>query len=162
MSKDPLSSVDFKPGEVKKACSKEPDGCSRCKYEDIECHYSEQKHMGRPRKRRGIEMKRRHTAVAPLDVEVLEYQGENFPVDPFLSKLVHCLRSENWLFLRIMDDVEGQVQRAGMILLSGILVPVISTCRWTLELSIRGFYSLVYQKNRFLQYIYIYIYIYLM
>jgi hypothetical protein len=71
---------------VKKACSKEPEGCSRCKYEEIECHYSEQKHMGRPRKRRGIEMKRRHTAVAPLDVEVLEYQGENFPVDPFFEQ----------------------------------------------------------------------------
>jgi len=86
MSKDPLSSVDFKPGEVKKACSKEPEGCSRCKYEEIECHYSEQKHMGRPRKRGGIEMKRRHTAVAPLDVEVLEYQGENFPVDLFFEQ----------------------------------------------------------------------------
>ena len=64
--------------------------------------------------------------MAPLDVEVLEYQCENFPFDPFsLSKLVHCLRSENWLLLRLMDDVEGQVQRARMILLSGILVLVI-------------------------------------
>ena len=42
--------------------------------------------MGRLRKRRGIEMKTRHTVVAPLDVEVLEYQGENFPVDPFFEQ----------------------------------------------------------------------------
>ncbi|KAK3185315.1 hypothetical protein K4F52_006015 [Lecanicillium sp. MT-2017a] len=36
----------------KLACSKEPDGCSRCKKEGIPCYYSPQKPMGRPRKRR--------------------------------------------------------------------------------------------------------------
>ncbi|RYP91300.1 hypothetical protein DL770_002534 [Monosporascus sp. CRB-9-2] len=35
----------------KLACTKEPDGCSRCKREGIICHYSPQKPMGRPRKR---------------------------------------------------------------------------------------------------------------
>ncbi|KAH8675412.1 hypothetical protein BX600DRAFT_172037 [Xylariales sp. PMI_506] len=35
----------------KLACSKEADGCSRCKREGIVCHYSAQKPMGRPRKR---------------------------------------------------------------------------------------------------------------
>ncbi|KAH7035060.1 uncharacterized protein B0I36DRAFT_87380 [Microdochium trichocladiopsis] len=35
----------------KLACTKEPDGCSRCKRESITCHYSLQKPMGRPRKR---------------------------------------------------------------------------------------------------------------
>ncbi|RYP05467.1 hypothetical protein DL764_003816 [Monosporascus ibericus] len=35
----------------KLACTKEPDGCSRCKREGIVCHYSPQKPMGRPRKR---------------------------------------------------------------------------------------------------------------
>ncbi|KAI1761868.1 hypothetical protein GGR53DRAFT_453100 [Hypoxylon sp. FL1150] len=35
----------------KLACTKEPDGCSRCKRERITCHYSLQKPMGRPRKR---------------------------------------------------------------------------------------------------------------
>ncbi|XXG94938.1 ER-derived vesicles protein erv29 [Hypoxylon texense] len=35
----------------KLACTKEPDGCSRCKREAITCHYSPQKPMGRPRKR---------------------------------------------------------------------------------------------------------------
>lgn len=35
----------------KLACSKEPDGCARCKRENIVCHYSAQKPMGRPRKR---------------------------------------------------------------------------------------------------------------
>ncbi|KAL7629592.1 hypothetical protein AAE478_001114 [Parahypoxylon ruwenzoriense] len=36
----------------KLACTKEPDGCSRCGREGIACRYSLQKPMGRPRKRR--------------------------------------------------------------------------------------------------------------
>ncbi|TVY35431.1 hypothetical protein LSUB1_G006050 [Lachnellula subtilissima] len=39
----------------KLACSKNSDGCERCKREAIVCHYSEQKPMGRPRKRQFIE-----------------------------------------------------------------------------------------------------------
>ncbi|KAG7112278.1 Fusaric acid cluster transcription factor FUB10 like protein [Verticillium longisporum] len=39
----------------KLACSKEPDGCSRCCKEGIICVYSAQKPMGRPRKRRHVE-----------------------------------------------------------------------------------------------------------
>ncbi|KAJ9157680.1 Lactose regulatory protein LAC9-like protein 2 [Pleurostoma richardsiae] len=35
----------------KLACTKEADGCARCKREGIACHYSPQKPMGRPRKR---------------------------------------------------------------------------------------------------------------
>ncbi|ORY66248.1 uncharacterized protein BCR38DRAFT_338930 [Pseudomassariella vexata] len=35
----------------KLACTKESDGCARCKREGIACHYSPQKQMGRPRKR---------------------------------------------------------------------------------------------------------------
>ncbi|KAG8164683.1 hypothetical protein KVR01_004958 [Diaporthe batatas] len=35
----------------KLACTKETDGCSRCKREGIVCHYSAQKQMGRPRKK---------------------------------------------------------------------------------------------------------------
>ncbi|KAI0486512.1 hypothetical protein F4859DRAFT_372709 [Xylaria cf. heliscus] len=35
----------------KLACTKEVDGCSRCRREEIPCHYSAQKPMGRPRKR---------------------------------------------------------------------------------------------------------------
>ncbi|RDL41986.1 Uncharacterized protein BP5553_01965 [Venustampulla echinocandica] len=42
----------------KLACSKDPDGCQRCKRENIVCHYSEQKPMGRPRKRQFIETTR--------------------------------------------------------------------------------------------------------
>ncbi|KAL2271139.1 hypothetical protein VTJ83DRAFT_510 [Remersonia thermophila] len=37
-------------GGRKLACSKELDGCARCKREGIECVYSPQKRMGRPRK----------------------------------------------------------------------------------------------------------------
>lgn len=39
----------------KLACSKEADGCSRCRKEGIPCHYSPQKPMGRPRKRRHVD-----------------------------------------------------------------------------------------------------------
>ncbi|KAK2002253.1 hypothetical protein LX36DRAFT_275266 [Colletotrichum falcatum] len=39
----------------KLACTKEPDGCSRCKREGLGCVYSPQKQMGRPRKRRHVE-----------------------------------------------------------------------------------------------------------
>ncbi|KAK2020261.1 hypothetical protein LZ32DRAFT_686428 [Colletotrichum eremochloae] len=39
----------------KLACTKEPDGCSRCKREGLTCVYSPQKQMGRPRKRRHVE-----------------------------------------------------------------------------------------------------------
>jgi hypothetical protein len=42
---------DVHVGSRKLACSKEPDGCARCKREGIVCHYSPQKQMGRPRKR---------------------------------------------------------------------------------------------------------------
>lgn len=44
-------SSDLETGTRKLACTKEPDGCSRCKREGITCHYSPQKTMGRPRKR---------------------------------------------------------------------------------------------------------------
>lgn len=42
-------------GARKLACSKEPDGCGRCKRENIQCFYSPQKPMGRPRKRRAAD-----------------------------------------------------------------------------------------------------------
>lgn len=42
-------------GTRKLACSKDPNGCKRCVRENIVCHYSEQKQMGRPRKRQFIE-----------------------------------------------------------------------------------------------------------
>ncbi|KAB5580403.1 hypothetical protein GE09DRAFT_1082020 [Coniochaeta sp. 2T2.1] len=34
----------------KLACTKEADGCARCKRDGVKCHYSPQKQMGRPRK----------------------------------------------------------------------------------------------------------------
>ncbi|KAL2180320.1 uncharacterized protein P884DRAFT_237025 [Thermothelomyces heterothallicus CBS 202.75] len=40
----------------KLACSKEIDGCARCKREGIKCVYSPQKRMGRPRKHRPVEV----------------------------------------------------------------------------------------------------------
>ncbi|KAK4129544.1 hypothetical protein N657DRAFT_640198 [Parathielavia appendiculata] len=40
----------------KLACSKEIDGCARCKREGIKCVYSPQKRMGRPRKHRPVDV----------------------------------------------------------------------------------------------------------
>ncbi|CAI4216596.1 unnamed protein product [Parascedosporium putredinis] len=40
----------------KLACSKEPDGCLRCRREGLACVYSAQKPMGRPKKRRQSEL----------------------------------------------------------------------------------------------------------
>ncbi|KUJ20527.1 uncharacterized protein LY89DRAFT_579338 [Mollisia scopiformis] len=55
----------------KLACSKDPDGCERCRRENIVCHYSEQKPMGRPRKRQFIETTREEpTNNANIDIDV--------------------------------------------------------------------------------------------
>ena len=59
------------PGTRKLACSKDPDGCERCKREAIVCHYSEQKPMGRPRKRQFIETTNDNSPPNPT-VEPLE------------------------------------------------------------------------------------------
>lgn len=45
-------SVLIRAGQRKLKCSGEPNGCSRCIRENVTCHYSLQKPMGRPRKRR--------------------------------------------------------------------------------------------------------------
>ncbi|PQE06471.1 C6 finger domain-containing protein [Rutstroemia sp. NJR-2017a WRK4] len=57
----------------KLACSKHADGCERCKREDIVCHYSEQKPMGRPRKRQFIESARDEPTTAQTQ------HNESFP-----------------------------------------------------------------------------------
>lgn len=44
--------TDQQTGTRKLACSKEAEGCARCRREGIPCYYSPQKQMGRPRKRR--------------------------------------------------------------------------------------------------------------
>ncbi|KAI0817994.1 hypothetical protein GGR55DRAFT_50971 [Xylaria sp. FL0064] len=49
----------------KLACTKESDGCSRCRRENIPCHYSPQKPMGRPRKRPRENSDERPLAAAP-------------------------------------------------------------------------------------------------
>lgn len=59
------SDLQIATGTRKLACSKEPDGCSRCRREGIPCHYSPQKPMGRPRKRPRDESNNEDTAVAP-------------------------------------------------------------------------------------------------
>ncbi|KAI1356914.1 hypothetical protein F5Y01DRAFT_309456 [Xylaria sp. FL0043] len=49
----------------KLACTKESNGCSRCRRENIPCHYSPQKPMGRPRKRPREDSDERPLAAAP-------------------------------------------------------------------------------------------------
>lgn len=56
----------------KLACTKEPDGCSRCKREGITCHYSPQKPMGRPRKRPRDESNPENTAVTPAPKNMMK------------------------------------------------------------------------------------------
>jgi hypothetical protein len=79
-------------GSRKLGCSKEQAGCSRCIYEDLECHYSEQKPMGRPRKRRcnnETKTKTKESAMdlnaCPSDLEPLPFLNDNFPIDPYLE-----------------------------------------------------------------------------
>ncbi|KAH6678353.1 hypothetical protein B0J14DRAFT_615113 [Halenospora varia] len=66
----------------KLACSKDPDGCERCKREGITCHYSEQKPMGRPRKRQFIETVEDDPMPDPtiesLDMGPLPFSVEDF------------------------------------------------------------------------------------
>lgn len=47
-----LPFLDVNPGIRKLKCSGEVEGCSRCTFEGVTCHYSVRKTMGRPRKRR--------------------------------------------------------------------------------------------------------------
>ncbi|KAN0112235.1 hypothetical protein V8E51_005186 [Hyaloscypha variabilis] len=84
---------------VKKACSKEQEGCSRCKFEEIECHYSEQKHMGRPRKRRCHELETKicetakdFDAALPA-LEPLTRLDSDLLIDPYLENSGQFLES---------------------------------------------------------------------
>lgn len=69
-------------GTRKLACSKNPDGCERCKREGIVCHYSEQKPMGRPRKRQFIETVRDDPEPDPildsLDLGPLPFVADDY------------------------------------------------------------------------------------
>ncbi|KAH8783915.1 hypothetical protein BGZ57DRAFT_216472 [Hyaloscypha finlandica] len=65
----------------KLACSKDPDGCERCKREKIVCHYSKQKPMGRPRKRQFIESTTddvAHDQVDALDLGSIPFGDGDF------------------------------------------------------------------------------------
>ncbi|GAP87349.2 putative c6 finger domain-containing protein [Rosellinia necatrix] len=52
-------------GIRKLACTKEPDGCSRCRREGTPCRYSPQRPMGRPRKRPREEIDERSASGTP-------------------------------------------------------------------------------------------------
>lgn len=67
-------------GLRKLACSKHPDGCERCKRENIQCVYSEQKQMGRPRKRQFVESAREEAI--DQNSNITNHEGPPF-VDTF-------------------------------------------------------------------------------
>lgn len=65
----------------KLACSKDPGGCDRCRRENIACHYSEQKPMGRPRKRQFVEVVADEPASNPKEAhEQLPMLPDDFDV----------------------------------------------------------------------------------
>ena len=83
-----LSFANIWLGSRKLACSKEPDGCTRCVRDGIRCHYSEQKPMGRPRKRQANgEMKEGNLEFQSIisDFDPLPYFDDSFKVDPFIN-----------------------------------------------------------------------------
>ncbi|EGZ72569.1 hypothetical protein NEUTE2DRAFT_118852 [Neurospora tetrasperma FGSC 2509] len=69
----------------KLACSKEPDGCARCKREGVHCNYSAQKPMGRPRKRPHVDVAEASRKEAKTDdVPPSETAALTYPVSmPF-------------------------------------------------------------------------------
>ncbi|KAJ4421121.1 hypothetical protein N0V85_000344 [Neurospora sp. IMI 360204] len=69
----------------KLACSKEPDGCARCKREGVHCNYSAQKPMGRPRKRPHVDVAEASRKEAKTDdVSPSETAALTYPVSmPF-------------------------------------------------------------------------------
>lgn len=77
-------------GGRKLACSKEVDGCARCKREGIKCVYSAQKRMGRPRKHRAVETTEPQPPVTaptepPKQEEVQSIMAPNFDFDSTLG-----------------------------------------------------------------------------
>ncbi|KAK3953136.1 hypothetical protein QBC32DRAFT_125590 [Pseudoneurospora amorphoporcata] len=75
----------------KLACSKEPDGCARCKREGVHCNYSAQKPMGRPRKRPHIDVaeasrkEAKTDDVFPSETSVALTYPVNMPFDGTLN-----------------------------------------------------------------------------
>ncbi|KAF9879309.1 hypothetical protein CkaCkLH20_03542 [Colletotrichum karsti] len=66
-----LGNSQAQPGSRKLACTKEPEGCSRCMREGLRCVYSPQKQMGRPRKRRHVEEAAGQPSTKPQSQEQL-------------------------------------------------------------------------------------------
>ncbi|EAA35261.1 hypothetical protein GE21DRAFT_1395 [Neurospora crassa] len=69
----------------KLACTKEQDGCARCKREGVHCNYSAQKPMGRPRKRPYVDVAEASRKEAKTDdVPPSETAALTYPVSmPF-------------------------------------------------------------------------------
>ncbi|KAG0649680.1 Fusaric acid cluster transcription factor FUB10 [Hyphodiscus hymeniophilus] len=103
----------------KLACSKAPDGCQRCQRESIKCHYSEQKPMGRPRKRRMVENPGDEIVQDQLteiqDPGLLSFSANDFDFDAALTRPYHSTDQPAALFpdtaseLRTTKTGEGRV-----------------------------------------------------
>ncbi|GAB1310364.1 Lactose regulatory protein LAC9 [Madurella fahalii] len=71
----------------KLACSKEIDGCARCKREGIKCVYSPQKRMGRPRKHRRAEAESPAEVSTPNEVPTITPSAAVVPEFEFDSTI---------------------------------------------------------------------------
>ncbi|KAH6853696.1 hypothetical protein B0I37DRAFT_13567 [Chaetomium sp. MPI-CAGE-AT-0009] len=102
----------------KLACSKEVDGCARCKREGIKCVYSAQKRMGRPRKHRAVEVAEPQPppAVAkptepPTQEEVQSIMAPNFEFDSTLGMdLDLSFLDMNNMDMNFLEIVDPNVQ----------------------------------------------------
>ncbi|KAI1451617.1 hypothetical protein F4805DRAFT_471532 [Annulohypoxylon moriforme] len=93
----------------KLACTKESDGCSRCKREGIPCHYSPQKPMGRPRKRPRDETSTENSAAAPATKNTMTELPADTP-DPGLAFINLLAGDLNYINYDTMENhsVESQ------------------------------------------------------
>ncbi|KAI1335642.1 hypothetical protein F5Y15DRAFT_242872 [Xylariaceae sp. FL0016] len=91
----------------KLACTKEPDGCSRCKRESIVCHYSPQKPMGRPRKRPRDETTHASALTAPsCKTSMTELPPDT--ADPGMD-FINLLLGEDFSFdMPMQPEIEAQ------------------------------------------------------
>jgi hypothetical protein len=80
--------LTLRKGSRKLACSKELEGCARCVRENIKCNYSEQKPMGRPRKRHYSDgMKENEIDMSSLmpNFDTLPFISDDFPIHSYVN-----------------------------------------------------------------------------
>ncbi|KAI0114025.1 hypothetical protein GGR51DRAFT_505269 [Nemania sp. FL0031] len=92
----------------KLACTKEPDGCSRCRREGIPCHYSAQKPMGRPRKRAREESDENPAAAAAPPTKTVMTEQPPDTEDPGMQ-FINLLLGTEFDFHNVDPFAESQI-----------------------------------------------------